>query len=84
MSQNGYQNEGFHNTGKPATSNEFQDYPAPSYESTINRINHPTYQTIPVIQSQVIIVGGCPACGIGILEDGMLCLIDDNKKNYNF
>ena len=39
--------------------------------------NHPTYQTIPQVVSvvpQVILVGGCPCCRVGVLEDDYSCL----------
>ena len=75
-SEGGYQNAGFHGKlpSAPNMDDEFRDYPVPSYDQAtapINRMNQPTYQTIPVIQTQVILVGGCPACRVGVLEDGM-------------
>jgi len=32
----------------------------------------PTYQTIPMA-TQVILVGGCPACRVGVIEDDYTC-----------
>ena len=75
------QNAGY----KDFPEREFQDYPVPTYaEATvpINQMNHSSYHTIPVIQTQVIIVGGCPACRIGILEDGNV--IDNKNIILNF
>lgn len=60
-----YQNGGYHGKypSAPTESSSFQDYPAPSYEQVTTPIismQQPSYQTL--IQTQVILVGGCPAC----------------------
>merc|ERR1719223_1747414 len=61
---------------------------APAYESVtataplipVVPVAQQNYQTVPYIQTQVILVGGCPACRVGVLEDdytccGILCAI---------
>jgi hypothetical protein len=76
----GYQNDGYQDkypSAPAATQLHFNelDYPAPSYAQATTPIisvsQQPSYQTIPVPITQVIIVGGCPACRVGVLEDGI-------------
>ncbi|XP_076364776.1 membrane protein BRI3-like [Tachypleus tridentatus] len=40
----------------------------PNYGSTVY------VQQPPVPQPQILIVGGCPACRVGVLEDDFTCL----------
>lgn len=62
--------------------NEYDTDPAPSYETlnasaplipVVNSNQQPQYYTMPYIQTQVILVGGCPACRVGVLEDDYTC-----------
>uniref|UniRef100_A0A8C4VIM3 Membrane protein BRI3 n=1 Tax=Falco tinnunculus TaxID=100819 RepID=A0A8C4VIM3_FALTI len=43
-------------------------YPAPNYSSTYTIIQQPATTT------SVVVVGGCPACRVGVLEDTFTCL----------
>lgn len=60
------QYSGYAQTGGPAASSP-NFYSVPSYGAT-----HTT--TIIVPEPEVIIVGACPACRVGILEEDFTCL----------
>lgn len=61
----GYQTSDYQGAKLPSAPSQFHDYPAPSYDQATAPIihsNQPNYQAIPIVQTQVILVGGCPAC----------------------
>ena len=68
----GYQSSDYQGSKYPSAPSEpFPDYPAPTYDQAttpIVQIQQPNYQAIPLIQTQVILVGGCPACRLVTLK----------------
>ncbi|XP_032671865.1 brain protein I3 isoform X2 [Odontomachus brunneus] len=70
----------------PAVNSSWQ--PPPGYYASNNETNHqgnyiPSYgatHSTTVIVPEIILVGGCPACRVGVMEDdytflGLLCAI---------
>ncbi|XP_061702013.1 brain protein I3 [Syngnathoides biaculeatus] len=47
-------------------------YPPPQMGTAVS--NQPYSGTYTVIQPSVVVVGGCPACRVGVLEDDFTCL----------
>ncbi|CAL8272320.1 unnamed protein product [Lota lota] len=47
-------------------------YPAPQMGPAIAQ--QPYSATYTIIQPSVVVVGGCPACRVGVLEDDFTCL----------
>ncbi|XP_016345215.1 brain protein I3-like [Sinocyclocheilus anshuiensis] len=55
--------------GFPAATSGYPAAPAPPAAS------QPAYtSTYTIVQPSVVVVGGCPACRVGVLEDDFTCL----------
>ncbi|XP_059413572.1 membrane protein BRI3-like [Carassius carassius] len=54
--------------GFPAATSGFPAAPAPA-------TSQPAYtNTYTIVQPSVVVVGGCPACRVGVLEEDFTCL----------
>ncbi|CAI5675268.1 unnamed protein product [Oreochromis niloticus] len=49
-----------------------QGYPAAQMPPAVSQQPYPG--TYAIIQPSVVVVGGCPACRVGVLEDDFTCL----------
>ncbi|KAM9392859.1 membrane protein BRI3 [Pholidichthys leucotaenia] len=49
-----------------------QGYPAAQIPPAVSQ--QPYTRTYAIIQPSVVVVGGCPACRVGVLEDDFTCL----------
>ncbi|XP_026072653.1 brain protein I3-like isoform X1 [Carassius auratus] len=55
-------------SGFPAASSGFPAAPGPA-------TSQPAYtNTYTIVQPSVVVVGGCPACRVGVLEEDFTCL----------
>ncbi|XP_028841221.1 membrane protein BRI3 [Denticeps clupeoides] len=63
----------------PAAPPPYQYPVGPAYPAGPSHIpavaQQPTYtSTYTIVQPSVVVVGGCPACRVGVLEDDFTCL----------
>ncbi|KAM9779967.1 membrane protein BRI3 [Neosynchiropus ocellatus] len=49
-------------------------YPAGQGYSPVPPVSQQPYSGAYIIQPSVVVVGGCPACRVGVLEDDFTCL----------
>ncbi|KAK1799441.1 hypothetical protein P4O66_007674 [Electrophorus voltai] len=64
---------GFHSPPPPYPFPDAQGYPASVQAAPVGQ--QPNYaNTYTIIQPSVVVVGGCPACRVGVLEDDFTCL----------
>lgn len=69
------QNVPIHGTPSAPTHPSNAGYqPVPSYGAFENTPVNVVIQPAAVVPQEIIVIGGCPACRIGILEDSYPCL----------
>ena len=62
LNENGYQNLNYNNGDLSDPAPPYDQFGATAPIRQPITVQHQSYQTIPYIHTQVILVGGCPAC----------------------
>ena len=62
LNENGYQNLNYNNDDMSDPAPPYDQFGSTAPIRPPITVQHQSYQTIPYIHTQVILVGGCPAC----------------------